>query len=133
MLNFKTKQRTRTTAAKEVTIRLNASGALTNGERRYCVAFRFYKGAEKKVCTDGLYMTYADDNENCRIYFKETDAINGWKITDTNRGSVTTSKTVTVVAYNEDLKHWGSLVGDYDLLFDQREKLYYVDYSKKAR
>lgn len=131
MLNFITKSHTRKAATKEVVVRLNLSGAFANGEKRYNVVFRFYEDSYKKICRDTEYMVYAIDAMNSRIYFKESNAIDGYKITYTNAHSATTSKRVCVSVNNVDF--WNSCVGDYNLLFDRNEGLYYIDFSKKAK
>jgi len=130
MLNFVTKNKTRKVSTKEVAIRLNLSGAHASGEKRHNVAFRFYDGCHKKICADSEYMVYAVDELSNRIYFKEANAIEGYKVGNICNSAMS-SKTVCVAVNNTDF--WNNCVGDYNLLYDRNEKLYYIDYSKKVR
>lgn len=130
MLNFVTKNTTRKAAEKEVAVRLNRAGAYSNGASRYNVAFRFYENAHKKICANSEYMVYAIDESTQRIYFKESNAIEGYKVSNTNfRNSEITSKTVSAAV--SDIDFWNGCIGDYNLLYDRNEKLYYIEYSKK--
>lgn len=130
MLDFVKKNVTRKAALKEVTIRLNRSGVYSNGVKRYSVAFRFYENSHKKICVNDEYMVYAIDESSERIYFKESNAIEGYKVCNTNyRNNAITSKTVCVAVSDTDF--WNGCIGDYDLLYDRNERLYYIGYGKK--
>lgn len=128
-LDFVTKTRTRQSSTCDVAIRLNRNGLDAAGNRKYSTVFRFSADAVKKIVTNTQYAVYAVDKQQGRVYFAESDAVNGFKLVRSNRNS----EGRHIQSHADDYEFWGDHVGDYSLLFDRDEKLYYLDFSKKLK
>ena len=128
-LEFITKSRSRQNCVCDVAIRLNKNGLDAAGNRKYSVVFRFSEGAFKKIVTNTEYAVYAVDRPQGRVYFAESDAMNGFKLVHSNKNN----ETRHIQNNTEDTDFWSGHVGDYSLLFDREEKLYYLDFSKKLK
>lgn len=92
----------------------------TNRGKPY-TAFRFRNGCEKRITGTG-YIQPGISGE--RVYFIASDEKNGYKLTG-NGGS-----------RNQEIKLKGDYrkyVGDYDLIFDAKENLWFVDAAKSKR
>lgn len=124
-LRFVTKQKTRENTAYEVAFRINSGGLSSSGAPRYSFVFRFSEDSLKKVTANSNYLVYAIDLERERVYFKEADRITGFKISQIKRGS----PYIQCSADNPDAMR--KYIGNYNLVFDHEEKLYYIDFSKK--
>ena len=130
MLNWNTKQRSRNNAAKEVSVRLNRAGLSSSGEEKQAIVFRFYGDSHKKIVNNNDYMVFAIEESLMRVYFKESNPIEGYKVIATNPRAESTSKTVAVTITNPAF--WEDCIGDYDLHYDRDEKLYYIDLAQKS-
>lgn len=128
-LDFVTKTRTRQSVTCDVAIRLNRNGLDAAGNRKYSTVFRFSADTVKKIVTNTQYAVYAVDKQQGRVYFAESDAVNGFKLVRSNRNS----ESRHIQSHAEDFEFWSDHVGDYSLLYDRDEKLYYLDFSKKLR
>lgn len=81
-------------------------------------AFRFRNGCEKRITGTGYIQPGISDG---RVYFIASDEKNGYKLTGSQGSS------------NREFKCKGDYVsytGDYDLMFDAKENLWFVDVSK---
>lgn len=92
--------------------------------------FRFYGDSHKKIVNNNDYLVFAIEESLMRIYFKESNPIEGYKVVDTNSRVESTSKTVSVTITDSDF--WENCIGDYDLHYDREEKLYYIDLAQKS-
>jgi len=128
-LNFVTKTRTRQSEMCDVAIRLNRNGLNAAGNPKYSTVFRFSANSVKKIVTNTQYAVYAVDKQRGRVYFAESDAVTGFKLVCPSKGS----ECRHIQSHANDYEFWGDHVGDYNLLFDRDEKLYYLDFSKKLK
>ncbi len=78
----------------------------------------FFGGAHKKI-TAHDYIMFGVDLEQSRIYFQSGTPVNGYKINLLGNVAYIRSKN----QFTEKLK---PAVGVYDLLFDDEQKLYYI-------
>lgn len=120
-INWIEKGNSRSTARADVSIRLNKSGHGDNQER---IIARFDVETAKKLSAKSAYLMMGYDKETGRIYFKEDGPINGFKLSWTNTGH--SKMQISCPTVDALKKH----VGDYQLLFDKEEKLYYIDTNK---
>lgn len=109
------KQSGKNCSDSEVSVTLNK-----NGNNKMQTAFRFRNNSALRITKTG-FIEYALTSN--RIYFRESNRKNGYALTsktnsDKNCGFKTTH-----------LKD--ELIGDYDLLWDNAEKLNYIDLTKK--
>ena len=82
----------------------------------------FYGDIHKKI-TDHDYIQIGVDLEQNRIYFQGGTSVNGYKLTST--GNV-----VNIRSTNYFVEKLAAYVGVYDLLFDEDQKLYYIQLVK---
>lgn len=122
------KQRTGKSARnrKEVALKINKSGLSADGTQRYVLAVRFTNESYKKA-SNSDYVAVEIDDELKRMYFVTSDNEYGYKLTTSGKGSTYKSISFTI----DDVNEWVDLVGDYDLLKDNNELLYYIDFAKK--
>ena len=116
---------------KDVAISINAAGTKVNGEQRHCLAIRFYNDAEKKICGDSQYIIYGLDVRNSRVYFKAASFGAGFKLTKNNQKATKTS--MVMRATPDNILFWWNLEGEYFLLYDKVEELYYINYYPTKR
>ena len=110
-----TKSNSHATSQRDVSITLNKNGA-----NKIQTAFRFRNNSFLRF-TKNEYVVFA--TTDTRIYFKEGTSKTGFKLTCKSvDGKSAMFKTA------EDLKKF---IGDYDLLWDSKEKLNYIDLTKK--
>lgn len=90
-------------------------------KERTCIVFR--NGIEKKISPTS-YVVYAIYQN--RLYFKAEDQINGYKIYKS------TTYTCRVQIQNKKLnKFIENKQGDYDMKFDIKNNLYYIELKEK--
>lgn len=128
-LDFGVKKQPRTNYKADVAVRINKNGLLANGEYRYCVAFRFYNDSAKKIVNKEEHVAFAIDSEDNRIYFKESNSFEGYKLSRNK----TTQNSLTITRTIYDMDPWEKIVGDYVLLYDRTEKLHYIDLNKNLK
>jgi hypothetical protein len=126
--NKYSKTSTRRNINYDCSVRLNG-----NGDKAHSVSvvFRFYDGVEKKFINGSDYMLFTTNDEGNRVYFIGSDPINGYKIYKTNKAT-DDSKSMQRKITEAQKKVWLSRVGDYNILYDKEEKLYYIDLDRKA-
>lgn len=107
---------------KEVALRINKSGLSANGEQRYVVAVRFTADSYKKASNTGYVTVEVDDDLN-RVYFAPSTSDEGYKLTCSTKNG--TWKCITFT--DDNIKWWREIEGDYNLLKDVAENLYYID------
>lgn len=83
------------------------------------VAITFYSDALKKISKTG-YIDIAKDNH--RVYFREMPEGTGYKLNAGGRGHYATARVI-----HDKLPIFDKDVGDYNLFFDDEEKLYYIN------
>lgn len=115
-----------TTNRKEVALRINRSGLSAKGLPRYVLAVRFTDESYKKASRTE-YVGVEIDDELSRMYFTSSNNIEGYKLSASGK----TSKYKSISFSIEDLDEWADKVGDYDLLKDNSEQLYYIDFAKR--
>lgn len=115
-----------TTNRKEVALRINRSGLSAKGLPRYVLAVRFTDESYKKASRTE-YVGVEIDDELSRMYFVSSNNIEGYKLSASGK----TSKYKSISFSIEDLDEWADKVGDYDLLKDNNEQLYYIDFAKR--
>lgn len=115
-----------TTNRKEVALRINRSGLNAKGLPRYVLAVRFTDESYKKASRTE-YVGVEIDDELSRMYFTSSNNIEGYKLSASGK----TSKYKSISFSIEDLDEWADKVGDYDLLKDNNEQLYYIDFAKR--
>ena len=99
----------------EVSVTLNK-----NGECKFMTAFRFRNNAHLRITKTG-FIEYALSSD--RIYFRESTERVGYAVTSKS----TDGKNVSIKTNRLNDK----FIGDYDLLWDNEEKLNYIDVAKK--
>lgn len=114
----------RTEQGKEVLLRINKSGLNAKGEQRYVIALRFTSDSYKKASNTEFVSVEMDDDLN-RMYFLSSDSKEGFKLS----GNDGKAKSISFTINNEE--EWLDKVGDYILLKDVDEGLYYIDFGKK--
>lgn len=93
---------------------------IKNGSNKIQYSFRFRNNSFLRF-TKTDFMEFAATGT--RIYFRESNEKNGFKLsTPSNDGKNKTVKTVV----NLD-----KFIGDYELLWDSKERLNYIDLNKK--
>lgn len=112
------------TDIKEVALRINKSGLNAEGHQRFVVAVRFTDNSYKKVSNTG-YVAVEIDRDMSRLYFVPSSNEVGYKLS-CSRGGSFKSITFTVA----DIDEWRGYVGDYNLLKDVDENVYYIDLRK---
>lgn len=86
----------------------------------------FHTNSVKKI-TSGDHVLFGIDSEQHRVYFQAGTSVNGYKLQysrSVNGGSYVKSK-------NKYLAEFKKYVGVYDLLYDEEQKLYYVQLAAK--
>ena len=106
------------TDIKEVALRINKSGLNAEGHQR------FVDNSYKKVSNTG-YVAVEIDRDMSRLYFVPSSNEVGYKLSCPRGGSFK-SITFTVA----DIDEWRGYVGDYNLLKDVDENVYYIDLRK---
>lgn len=113
---------TRTTARSDVSIRINKGGSKT--PKRFVV--RFEPDPVRKLTPKSSYLICAFDEDTGRLYFKEDTPMTGFKVTWTSVG-----RTKLQISFPLTADYMKEYVGDYQLLYDREEKLYYIDRQLK--
>lgn len=116
------KTRSRANPGKDVAFKVEKRGLKPNGTQRWSVTFRFYNESEKKIGNTG-YAALDIDHEERRVYFVESDATEGWKLT--GQGNVRTLSFSFEATETAD--EWASHEGEYNLLKDSSSGDYYID------
>lgn len=112
MINWVTKQRIREDDGMVVSLTIY---------KDKIVQVYFHSNAIKKI-TNGEYVVFGIDPEQHRVYFQAGTSVNGYKLQHSrsvNGGSYIKSKTCRVADFKD-------YIGVYDLLYDEDQKLYYV-------
>jgi len=118
MIDWVTKQRAREEDNMLVTITIY---------KDHIIQVYFHKNSIKKI-TSGNHVLFGIDSEQHRMYFQAGTSVNGYKLQHSktaNGGSYIKSKT------NNYVKEIKRHVGVYDLLFDEEQKLYYIQLAAK--
>lgn len=114
MINWVTKQKLVDGDAMAVTFTVRGDGAMQ---------FYFRNNCTDKI-TNTKYIMFGVDIERCRVYFQSGTSVNGYKVkVSSNSGSFIRSK-------NLYAKKFKPSAGTYDLLFDEEEKLNYIQFDK---
>lgn len=103
---------------KEVALRKNRSGLNADGSQRWSLVARFNSESYKKASDTGYVMPSIDRDQN-RLYFLPVSQERGYKLT----GIKFKSATISV----RNIEFWEKYLGDYNLLKDVDENLYYID------
>ena len=96
--------------------------------KRMNLVFRMLNGAEKLIAPHTGYANYSYWEPLNRVYFKEDDMKNGWKIT--SDGGNESKKRLQIGVNMETANDWEDRKGMYKLLLDRSENLYYIDLNK---
>ena len=115
-----------TTNRKEVALRINRSGLSAKGLPRYVLAVRFTDESYKKASRTE-YVGVEIDDELSRMYFVSSDNIEGYKLSASGKSSKYKSISFSI----DNVDEWSDKVGDYDLLKDNNEQLYYIEFEKR--
>ena len=110
---------------KEVMLSINAAGKNADGSDRSSIRIRFTKDACKKASSTGFVIVEIDE-ERGRLYFLDGTSASGYTLT--GKGD---AKTITITIH--DNGYWEPFLGEYDMLNDVSEKLYYIDFAKVER
>lgn len=114
MINWVTKQKVVDEDAMAVTFKVRGDGAMQFYFRHNCV----------DRITSTKHIMFGVDFERCRIYFQSGTSVNGYKFkAASNSGTFIKSK-------NLYAKKFKPSTGTYDLLFDEEEKLNYIQFDK---
>lgn len=108
---------------KEVALNVTRSGLNTDGSQRWVVSIRFANESHKKVSNTGFVFPEIDEEMN-RMYFVEADGNEGYTLSENKNNSASRHFAFTI--YDTDL--WESRKGDYNLLRDVNEQLYYIEF-----
>lgn len=107
----------------DVMISIIKNGTKRSGEEELAVSIRFYRNAEQSITRTGRLQVGIDDEEE-RIYFASAEETLGYKLSG--------RKNTKVIQFKpDDLQDWRSYTGEYKLLQDPLNKLFYIDRSKK--
>lgn len=98
-----------------------------NGGNRTAINIAFYNDSFKKTTTTE-YVVPSIDEELGRLYFETANSNEGFKLTS-NR-DCSTHRIVFVI---KDVAEWEARTGSYNLLYDAKEKLYYIDFANKFK
>lgn len=112
----------------ECTIRLNVSDKATG---TMSLVFSFYDGAEKKFTNGSDYILFTTNDDCDRVYFFDSNPINGYKIIQNNKTGSYAMRMQRRIK-GKEIDFWRANIGDYNLLFDKAERLYYIDLNYKA-
>lgn len=113
-LNFITKQKNCTRSKEDVSISLT-------GKKKLSTSIILRNNADRKLTKSG-YVVVAIDKD--RLYFKESHQNEGYKL---STKAMTTS---TFAINSEELNDFAlTHSGDFPLLYDKENKLYYIDAS----
>lgn len=111
---------------KEVSLRINKSGLNSDGSQRYCVAIRFANESYKKASNTD-YVAIEIDDELQRMYFLSSNNEEGYKLSKNRNASNIKNVTFAI----DNVEEWKIHEGTYDLLIDNAEHIYYIDFAKK--
>lgn len=107
----------------DVLVSVIKNGTTKSGAEELATAIRFYRNAEQKISNTGRLQVGIDEEEK-RIYFASTDGANGYKLSG--------RKNTKVIQFKpDDMQKWQSYMGEYMLLQDPVNKLFYIDISKR--
>lgn len=110
---------------KDVTIRLNKSGVTVTGAQRLVVRIGFTPSARPKVSSTDWCVPELD-REARRLYFVTATAREGYKLTSSKE----TDRFKSISFCVPDIEEWRGFEGEYDLMKDVAENLYYIDLPK---
>ena len=113
----------------DVALRVNKTGLSATGEVRYSLTFRFSPDVVKKIAPNSMYLVYGFDASRCRIYFNEADSSIGFFLSPVTKDGK--KKQIQPTCYDPDF--FMKYKGDYNLLFDKEEGLYYIDLARKLK
>ena len=86
------------------------------------IAFRFRKNCEKKILSNGVYLSFAIENN--RMYFKETSSKYGWKLSESGCNKF-------FKLYKKNVPMTEEWYGEYNLEWDNMLNLYFIDLNHK--
>jgi len=115
------------TRNKDVALSINKSSTLADGSPSYQLVVRFYQDSYKKI-TDGEYISVGIDNDASRMYFRPSENINGFFLS----GKKNVKSISRVIKPDHDIPPGGEKLGEYNLLKDAENHLYYIDIPKEA-
>lgn len=115
MINWVTKQKLIDGDAMAVTFTIHSDGSMQ---------FYFRNNCTKKI-TKTNYIMFGVDTERCRIYFQSGTSVNGYKFK-----VYTSSGSSFIRSKNLYAKEFKPGSGTYDLLFDEEEKLNYIQFDE---
>lgn len=98
-----------------------------NGEDRMAIVVAFYNENHKKISTTD-YAIPSIDEELGRLYFETGSQTDGFKLTNADKGA---TRRITFII--KDKETWESRTGQYNLLYDTNERLYYIDFANKFK
>lgn len=108
---------------KEVALNVTKAGLNNDGSQKWVVSIRFANESHKKVSSTGYVVPEIDDEMN-RMYFVEADGNEGYTLSESKSNSASRHFAFTI--YDTDL--WDGRKGDYNLLRDINEQLYYIEF-----
>lgn len=117
MIQWATRATTRRTSVNNSDVSIS----VCKNRERFQTCFIFRNGCEKRI-TGTEYIKAGIDEEKGRIYFIVSDDKQGYKLFSKNGAPNKTFK-----IYSE----WRDFIGDFDLIFDSKENLWFVDVKKK--
>ena len=111
---------------KDVSLKLNKSGLSADGRQRWVVAVRFANDSHLKA-SNTEYVAIEIDDVKGRMYFISSNNSEGFKLCVNNKNSKTKNISFSI----DDIREWEAHEGVYDMLHDDAERLYYIDFAKK--
>ena len=117
MINWATRQSTRRNTNNTADVSISVS----KNRDKFQTCFYFRNNCEKRI-TGTEFIKAGIDEEQKRIYFIAADDKQGYKLFAKN-GAITKTFKIYV--------EWRDFIGDYDLSFDNKENLWFVDMRKK--
>ena len=92
----------------------------------------YFRGdSQKKLAADCAYITIEIDTDLERMYFVPSDRIHGYKLS-VSQNAIVRTLSCGMQLRGANIEAWDPFVGDFDLVYDKSEKLWYIDAKAKA-
>lgn len=127
-IRFTKKSKGRVAVANKRDFRLyiNKSGKDKDGNQRYAYVGATYNNAHRKLTTtEYVGISITEDHE--RMYFETAVKADGFKLSRSSTSPESTRFFKFGTEYDPELKKY---LGEYDLKFDEKEKLYYISLTE---
>lgn len=102
--------------------------AINTPTKEGVLMFSFSKNALRKILDNKEHITWGIDSEHPeRVYFKETNKLSGYKLTQPAKGN----RASTSFGNSTTFRNPKSFEGWYSLNYDEDQELYFIDKNKK--